>query len=128
MAAGILDLPIEQGATYRFSLLYEVELHAGSGDYVAVDLTGCTARMQIRQKHNLPVLLEVTSEGSDEIVIQPAAEPGRITVCLSDEKTEVIDLVKKALYDLDVEFPSGDVVRLIQGAVAISQAITEETA
>ena len=58
MAAGKLKLAIEQGATFRKLLTYKAGTPA-----VAVNLTGCTARMQIRSAITSPtVLVNLTTE------------------------------------------------------------------
>lgn len=117
LTAANLPLHIEQGATKTFGLVWS---HGDSvDDATPYDLTGCTARMQIRNKVNTPVLLEATTENGD---ITLGAD-GVIAVKLSDEKTDLLT-VTKAVYDLEVEFPGGDVARVVEGQVTISPNVT----
>lgn len=125
MAAGTVNLPIEQGSTYRFYMVWEYETTPDSDVYEPYDLTGCTARMQVRISPQSPLLFEVTTEGTDEIVLETGGEQGRIDVHLSDENTALL-AIKKYVYDLEVEFPSGDVKRVIEGKITVSLNVTKD--
>ncbi len=129
MSAGQYDLYIEQGATFRTVLTY---LHRDgtvdvNGDPIAVpyDLTGCEVRMQIRQRRGTEVLISVTT-ANGAIVIDPDPTTGRMVITISDEATDSLTM-SRARYDLEVEYPSGDVIRLIEGRVSISGNITQDT-
>ena len=65
MAAKTLDLYIEQGATYEFDFTWADTVVAADGTKTMVpkDITGCTARMQIRAGYCRPVILEATTTG-----------------------------------------------------------------
>lgn len=126
MSAVNRDLDVEQGATFRLGFTWSaIDGLDSAGQPIPgapYDLTGCTARMQIRQSFGTPVLVSV--KDGDGITL--GGPTGTVTVEISDERTDVLDGLRSARYDLEVEFPSGDVYRLLQGAVAISPNITRD--
>lgn len=116
MAAAKLKLTIEQGATFRKTLTWKTGTPA-----LPVDLTGCTARMQIRQEISSPTaLVSLTSEAGD-IVLGGAL--GTIEIIMTATATAALTWVE-AVYDLEIVFASGDVTRLVYGPVAVSQEVT----
>jgi hypothetical protein len=115
MAAGEHDITIEQGATFQLSLLWE----DSAGD--PVNVTGYSARMQVREKYtSTTTLLSLTSVAGD-IVLGGAA--GTIVVTASATATAAID-EKRGVYDLEMVSPSGTVTRLIRGCVTITPEVT----
>ena len=114
-------LSMEQGATFVMSFAWVMESVTTPGEPgAAYDLTGCTARMQIRKSLTSSPLVTATTENG-KITIQGVL--GRVTVKLEDEDTDLLN-VRTAVYDLEVEFPSGDVYRLLEGKVLISPNVT----
>lgn len=116
MSAGTLNLFIDQGATFRQSLLVQ------NDDGTAVNLTGYSARMQARvaaAAQGQPVLEMSTADG--RLIITP--QPGRVDLVLTPEETEALPPVR-LVYDLELIEPGGGVVRLVQGDVAISREVT----
>lgn len=130
MPAANYDLYIEQGATFRFSLVYGYKDGtvdpAGNATVIPYDITNCKARMQIRQKRGGPVLIAVnsTTAGGGGIVFTDAVH-GKIEVTITDEATQSLN-VSRAKYDLEIVYPSGDVIRVLQGNVTISPNITDD--
>lgn len=124
------SLYVEQGATFTMAFQWcEPGVDALTpGD--PHDLTGFTARMQIRKKPGDDVLLSATTENGriqigrnlDGSLLGPAS--GWVRVELPDEATDLLSL-KAAKYDLEVEDPAGRVYRLLQGAVTIDPNITQ---
>lgn len=79
--------------------------------------------MQVRKAAGQPVLVDLsTDDGS--IVVEPDGQQGQVDVVMSAEQTSALTL-RKAVYDLELTFPLGEVVRLVQGKIAISPNITE---
>jgi hypothetical protein len=130
------DLTIKQGETFRLSMLYALPPTDGSTPTVdnvePVDLTGCTARMQVREKYGAPVLLELTTENGG---LSLRGTEGWIDVLMTHEQTDELGnrpgerprpRVQPALYDLEVTFPSGDVKRVVEGQIAFRSNITRE--
>ena len=115
MAAVKYKLAIEQGATFYVTFTRK------NSDGTPVDLTGCTARMQVRTAINSPdVLLELTTENG-RIVLGGAA--GTVVLTVDAATTESIDWLY-GVYDLEVVTASGFVRRLLYGAVSVSPGVT----
>ncbi len=125
------DLVIEQGATFVLDFVWHLEDPDEPGEPGSpVDLTGSTARMQVRKSQQSPILVDARSTGDSPRIIL-GGNTGRIIVTLTDEDTDLLTS-KKALYDLEVKFPAGAphngrVVRLLKGAVDVDPNITQET-
>lgn len=129
MAAATYDLYVEQGATFRMNMTYgrrdgTLDLN---GDPVVIpyDLTGCTARLQIRQRRGALVLISATTTNGG-IVFDADPTSGKMVITFSDEATDALTM-SRARYDLELEYPSGDVVRILQGKVSIDGNITADT-
>jgi hypothetical protein len=114
MAAAPYDITIEQGATWRTTLTVKDSTGA------VVDLSGYTARMQIRPSvESTTVLLELAT--ADGITITGPA--GQIALVISAAATTGIAWTG-AVYDLELTAPGGDVTRLLQGRVAVDREVT----
>lgn len=116
MTAGQHDITIEQGATFRLSLVWRDSAGA------LIDVTGYTARMQVRRRHTTedPPALSLTSAAGD-IVLGGAA--GTIVITAAATVTDDIDF-KTGVYDLEMEDVDGFVTRLIEGSVTITPEVT----
>lgn len=117
MAAGKLDLVIEQGATFRHHLDYLDE------NEDPIDLTGYSARMHIREKidQDSPELDLSTTNGR---IVLGLSHVGSIDLEIEFEATRSITW-DRAYYDLEIE-KDGYVRRVIQGVVRIDKEITRE--
>lgn len=111
-----VKLTIYQGATFRWS----ATLKSGS-PAVVTDLTGYTARMQVRADiTSAEALLDLTTENGG-IVLGDAA--GTIDLFVSAADTTAIDWTD-GVYDLELIAPNGDVIRRIYGTVSVSPEVT----
>lgn len=115
MAAATYDIEIEQGATFRMLLQWL------DSNESPVDLSGYTARMQIRRTHSSNVTLAEATTEDGRIVLSGAT--GFVTVVLPAEATAAIK-GESAVYDLELESADGFVTRLIEGEVTISREVT----
>lgn len=115
MAAGSYDILIEQGATFRLHILYK-----DSND-APVNLTGYSARMQVRQKYSSPTALLTFTTLDGSITLGGAAGTIDITgaATVTDDVTGCC-----GVYDLELVSPGGVVTRLIQGNATISPEVT----
>jgi hypothetical protein len=127
MVAANYDVYIEQGATFRMALVYgrkdgttDVD---GNAVVVPYDITGCIARMQIRPRRQGDVLASATTLNGGITIDAPTA--GHMIVVIHPDATDALTM-RKAKYDLEVEYPSGDVIRVLQGNVTISGNITQD--
>jgi hypothetical protein len=88
-----------------------------------VDLTGYTARMQVREKLKATdTILDLTTENHG-ITITIDSEKTTLTVYADAETTAGIT-VSKGVYDLELIDTSGDVYRLMEGTVTVSKEVT----
>jgi len=113
--AGVLDIVIEQGATFNPLLTWR------DSEQTPIDLSGYTARLQVRKFYNSPsVILELTTENGG---ITLGGSAGTIQLYMSDTDTSQLALLN-GVYDLEVESATGIVYRVLQGSVLVSQEVT----
>lgn len=111
-----VKLFIDQGATFRKRLVWSTGTPA-----VPVDLTGYTARMQIRADIASPTVLhELTTENGG---ITLGGATGQIDLYISAAATAAFAW-QAGVYDLELVAPNGDVTRLIEGTVQVSREVT----
>ncbi|WP_020472369.1 hypothetical protein [Zavarzinella formosa] len=112
MTAGRWDITIEQGAAFGESYLIQ------GSDGNALDLTGCTAAMQVRVNIGDPsALLTLTTENGGLAIDGPN---GAIT---PDFDTSPLN-PGTYVYDLKLRDSGGAPVRLMQGSVTVLQETT----
>ena len=115
MAAAQYDILIEQGATYRRTFTWKDSLG------VAVDITGYSARMQIRRKKSSEDFEhEATTENGGITLGQDA---GTVDVFISATDTAAFAFTK-GVYDIELVDDIGVVYRLIEGGVEVSKEVT----
>ena len=118
MAAHKVPLKLEQGATYDKFWIWKT---GPTGAEVPVDLTGCTARAQIRPElESSTVLLDLTTVNGRIIL---GGVPGKIRILITDEDTALLTF-DSAVYDLFIDFPDGSSVRRMAGPVALIKRVT----
>ena len=127
MAAAVKNLTMEQGADfwYQIEWLHPNPTTPGLPG-PPYDLTGASARMQVREAQGGSVLLDATSANGSIAL----GSNGVLVLHLSAEQTTAI-ATKKTKYDLEVVIPSGGaevpgVYRLLQGSVLLSPNITQD--
>ena len=114
MSATTYDILIEQGATYSQVITYK---EAG----VAINLTGYTARLQVRSTlESASTVVELTT-ANGRIALGGAA--GTITLTISATDTAALT-AGRGVYDLELVSGSGIVTRLLQGVATISRNVT----
>lgn len=117
MAAGTYDITIEAGSTYTMV----VTCYDSSS--TLINLTGYTARMQIRQTLTSSTTLWSLTSGSG---ITLGGSAGTITITISaSSTTSVIGTTEStAVYDLEIESGGGIVTRILQGRAFLSPEVT----
>jgi hypothetical protein len=114
MTAGLYSFTIVQGSTFYLNLIYQ------DSDGVPINLTGNTARMQLRRTFTSPVADLTLTTASGAIVITGAT--GNILITITDELTGPLE---PGFYLYDLELDNGGVItRLIQGQITLSQQVT----
>lgn len=86
-----------------------------------VNLTGCTAKAQIRPKIGSPEVLLELSTSNNRIVLGGAA--GTIQLKVSDEDTALFSW-NAGVYDLFVYFPDGSAIPRMLGNVTVTPGVT----
>lgn len=110
-----INLKINQGATFRYKFLWK------DAKKRLVDLTGFTARMQIRSEVASPVVLASLTTENMGIVL--GAKLGTVSLYISDTATSAFTWVT-GVYDVELIDPSGDVTRLSMGSVTVTPEVT----
>jgi hypothetical protein len=112
MPAAPYAIAIEQGAKYRTTLTLTDR-----------DLTGCSARMQVREAFTSPqALLDLSSEPGEGITITPGP-PGVIEIVITSVQTAAMTW-RSGVYDLELTDAGGEVERLLEGSVTVSPEVT----
>ncbi len=89
-----------------------------------VDLSDVTdARMQVRTSAASSTVLLELSKTAGSIVVGTSS--GEITLSLTAAQTSAITW-RSALYDLEITFQGGRVVRLLQGCINVTPEITRD--
>lgn len=123
MAAGKYDISLEQGATYRDSFTWRQEDGSVPPTGPIIDLTGATARMQIRPTvSDATILLDLTTVNGG-LIIHPGLVSPNLEIYITDVQTTGLTFTT-AVYDLEVVFPNGDVTRLLKGNVTLDPEVT----
>lgn len=117
MPAAVYNITIEQGATLRLSFIWK------DSEEEPIDLTGYSARMQVRRSYSSTEKLLDLSTESGEITLGGAA--GTITVEGDAAATELLK-TKCGVYDLELTSQDGVVTRLIQGEVTVAPEVTRD--
>lgn len=116
MAAAKIKLSIEQGATFTKTVTWKTGKPA-----LPVDLTGCVARMQVREKVDSTAVLLTLTSADGRITLGGAA--GTVVLRVDADDTAAITW-KGGVYDLEIEFADGTVRRLLAGTVSVSPEVT----
>jgi hypothetical protein len=124
MSAGRYDIVLEQGATFDLPLRYEDS--AGG-----VDLSGYSARMQVREAPASSLLVEFNSAltANGAILMSGAAEDredganGNLRVFMSAANSAALPRFS-GRYDLELSDSSGYVIRLLEGQFRVEPEIT----
>ena len=121
MLAGSYNMVCEQGTT--FSRRFEMQYPDAEDPtiYYPYDLTGYTARMQIRRTIESPTaMISLTTENNG---ISIDEEDGAVTVTMNHNQTAALD--SSGVYDIELINNSGIVSRMIQGNFTLSLEVTK---
>ena len=124
MEPAVLAVTMQQGASWRRQLTLNQP-----GTTTPYNLTGCTAKMQVRQRAGAPdpALMSISEQSGADGVITIGGTAGTIEVFFSASATNRLT-TKKAAYDLFLSWPNGtDVWKVLEGTVAVDLAVTEPT-
>lgn len=115
MLAAKLNLTIKQGATFRKRLVWR------DAKKKPINLTGYTAKMQVRSTYGDPqVLFELSTENGG---ITLGGTTGTVELYVSDETAATFSF-DRAVYDLFLYAPNGDALPLFEGSVRLVLGVT----
>lgn len=115
MAAATHNFLIEQGTTFTKSFIWKDSTGA------VINLTGFTARMQIRQNvSSSSALLSATTENGKIVIV---AADGKVTINFSAADTAGLNF-NTAVYDLELISSASEVTRLVGGTITLSLEVT----
>lgn len=118
MQPATIDLTIYKGATFSKGIQWKT----GSSP-VPVNLTGCTARMQIRKTVNDSTILDTLTTENGRLVIEDAVN-GKIRINIAPEISTAYTF-NIGVYDLEIVFPStGRIERIIEGCFSAIPEVT----
>jgi uncharacterized protein YfaP (DUF2135 family) len=109
-------LKINQGSTFDKTVTWKTGTPP-----VPVDLTGCTARGQIRSEISSAAVLVEMNTVNGRLIL--GGVDGTIRILFEDELTETFSW-DSGVYDIEIVFPDGTVQRKLAGAVSVSPEVT----
>lgn len=110
------NLDIYQGSNF----FYPFEWTEGD---VALDITGFTFRMQIRETIDSEDFLVEATSANGMFFFQEAPTTGKFYLDIPPTETMKLT-VRRAVYDIEVVYPDGRVERLMQGCVNVYPEVT----
>lgn len=113
MVPGKYNMVCPQGSTFSKQLEYSI-------DGEPVDLTGYTARMQVRETHKSKVISASLNTENGGITLGGAQ--GTIELYLSDEDTAAM-VAKQYVYDIELAV-GNNVYRLLEGKFVLTPEVT----
>lgn len=106
---------MDQGSVWDLEITYQ------DPNGVPINLTGFTAKMQLRKEYNSTVADLTLTTGGGGIVITGAT--GTIDISATAVQTGVLD---PTYYVYDLELTSGsNISRLIQGQITVAEQVTQ---
>ena len=122
MIAGIYNMTCEQGTDFLRSLVLKFpDANDSTGStYLNFNLTGYTARMQVRRTmESATTEIELTTENNG---IALGGSSGTIEITITNAQTAALD--SSGVYDLEIISGSGTVSRVIQGTFTLDLEVT----
>jgi hypothetical protein len=114
MIAGIYNITCEQGSTFTRTFTIQ------QSDGTVYDLTGFSARMQIRRDFDSTTILFTASTSGGHITMSPLF--GEITVDITATQTATI--TRDGVYDLEIYNSSGIVYKVVKGRFTLAKEVT----
>jgi len=116
MSAGRYNFEIEEGATFTRTITYT------DSEDTAIDISNATVRMQIRDNYSSETAAISLSSPSNGITL--SNETGKFIINITATQTESLG-IKQGVYDMEVEYDTGTVERILEGRVKISRQVTQ---
>lgn len=113
--AGQKNFEVDQNATFSFVVEYKDD----NGN--AIDLTGASAKMQVRDvKGGTKLAVTLTSPSGGIVINGPL---GKLTVTLTPTQTNKL-FYPKSVYDIMVIDSNGNKIKLLEGFMTLNRSVT----
>ena len=113
--AGQKNFEVDQNATFSFVVEYK------DNNETAIDLTGASAKMQVRDaKGGTKLAVTLTSPSGGIVINGPL---GKLTVTLTPTQTNKI-FYPKSVYDIMVIDSNGNKIKLLEGFMTLNRSVT----
>ena len=113
--AGQKNFEVDQNATFSFVVEYK------DNNDNAIDLTGASAKMQIRDtKGGAKLAVTLTSPSGGIIIDGPN---GKLTIKLTSTQTNKL-FYPKSSYDIMVVDSNGNKIKLLEGFMTLNRSVT----
>lgn len=113
--AGQKNFEVDQNATFSFV----VEYKDNNGN--AIDLTGASAKMQVRDvKGGTKLAVTLTSPSGGIVINGPL---GKLTVTLTPTQTNKL-FYPKSVYDIMVVDTNANKIKLLEGFMTLNRSVT----
>ena len=125
MAAAKYNIEIERGADWS-----RIFTKKNSATLVPFDLTGCTARMHIREEIGAATILDTLTTENGRIVLVNRNNPlggvvlGGVKLIFPNAVSTAYVDWDAGVYQLELIYPSGIVERMLKGTVTLSAEVT----
>jgi len=113
--AGQKNFEVDQNATFSFVVEYKDD----NGN--AIDLTGASAKMQVRDVKGGTKLAVTLTSPSGGIVINGTL--GKVTVTLTPTQTNKL-FYPKSVYDIMVVDSNANKIKLLEGFLTLNRSVT----
>jgi uncharacterized protein YndB with AHSA1/START domain len=113
--AGQKNFEVDQNATFSFVVEYKDD----NGN--AIDLTGASAKMQVRDvKGGTKLAVTLTSPSGGIVINGPL---GKVTVTLTPTQTNKL-FYPKSVYDIMVVDSNANKIKLLEGFITLNRSVT----
>jgi len=112
-----IDLEVYKGSTF----VKVIQWKTGTPS-LSVNLTGCTARMQIRKAVNDTTVLDTLTTENGRLVIHEPSN-GKFKIVIPATVSTAYSF-SSAVYDLEIIFTEGTVTRVIEGCLTAAPEVT----
>ena len=87
--------------------------------------SGYTAKLQVRQSYNAPVILELNTSDSSIVLSNGAASTPNVVLTFTPAKTTNPNVFTDLIYDLAIYKSDGSVFKFMQGQLEITPRVTQ---
>jgi hypothetical protein len=113
--AGQKNFEVDQNATFSFIVEYK------DNNGAVIDLTGSSAKMQVRDTKGGSKLAFTLTSPSGGIIIDPAL--GKVTTKITPTQTNKL-FYPKSSYDIMITDSNSNKIKLIEGFITLSRSVT----